>query len=201
MQYIPTTSLPCPVSFERGVGTRCSAFGGGCNSWHFCRPVVRFSHILFLEKSKPVLCYLLESCSTPVLEHGALVCKNSDHCYWCHVAGGGHCNSFNGCPGSENLKLFWRIVKIGNTFHNQVFISASFSTVWSNFYHLVGCSRFLVHTNPLSSQQCIEVRNSAPLQSSRKHRDTVHLGGGSREMGWPWQKTPNKQTNTHQVWE
>lgn len=62
-----------------------------------------------------LLCCLLESCSVPAMEQETVVCNSSDHCHWCHVAGGRHWNSFEGCQGSEKPVLFLRIE---NAFHN-----------------------------------------------------------------------------------
>jgi len=132
-------------------------------------PMLRSRDLPFL---LGLLCCLLESCSVLVLEQVTVACKSSDHCYWCHVAGGGHCNSFEGCVGSGKPVLFW---STGNAFHDRIFVSDSFSISRSDFYHLVGCNRFLVHINLLPSQKRIEVRSSAPLQISRKCRDTALL--------------------------
>lgn len=91
---------------------------------------------------------------------------------------------------SEKPMLSW---KVGNAFHNQTFVSSNFSTGGSNFYHLVGCSRFLVHTNPLSGQKCIDIRSSAPLQISRKCRDTALLGAKKQTgMGIIWLPTQQR---------
>lgn len=182
VQYVPTTSLPCPHIFHRtcGVRTRCSACGGGYNSWYLCGPMVRSSHLLLGD----LICYLLESCSAPVLEQVTVVCKSSDHCCWCHVLGGCHCNGFEDCLHSRKPMLCWRIAKIGNAFHNRIYVNSSFSIIGSNFYHLVGCSSFFVHTILLSSQKCIDVRSSALFQISRKCRDTALLKKKQNQQVW-----------------